>query len=144
MVLDLKSENYTLGNATINDLTLVPGNHSVPVNGFIDLEYLISNLHGILETQSEALDRGFLRLDAIGRSVVYDGVEIPYYTKAMQALTLSADVSIASLVSNTLHGVLAPNGTNIFSNLTDPEGPSNVHDIVQSIPDEDGSLGLDD
>ncbi|KAL4922905.1 hypothetical protein BDW62DRAFT_4605 [Aspergillus aurantiobrunneus] len=141
-ILDLKSGDYTLGNATIEDLMLYPGNHSVPVNGIIDLPYLIDNLHSILETQGDALNKGFLRLDTVGRSVVYDGEEVPYYTEAMQELTLTADVALGSLVINTLQGVIAPNGTNIFSNLTDPNGPKDPHDIINSINDPDGSLGL--
>ncbi|KAL4966341.1 DUF3712 domain-containing protein [Aspergillus stella-maris] len=141
-LLDLKSDNYTLGNATLDDLMLYPGNNTVPVNGNIDLDYLIDNLGGILATQGDALSKGFLRLEAIGRSVEWNGEEVPYYTEAMKALTLTADVALGALVINTLDGVLKPNGTNIFHNLTDPDGPTNIHDIINSIDDPDGSLGL--
>ncbi|KAL4955344.1 hypothetical protein BDW69DRAFT_121086 [Aspergillus filifer] len=141
-LLDLKSDNYTLGNATLDDLILYPGNNTVPVNGNIDLDYLIDNLGGILATQGDALSKGFLRLEAIGRSVEWNGEEVPYYTEAMKALTLTADVALGALVTNTLDGILKPNGTNIFSNLTDPDGPTNIHDIINSIDDPDGSLGL--
>ncbi|KAL4929873.1 DUF3712 domain-containing protein [Aspergillus undulatus] len=143
-LLDLKSDNYTLGNATIDDLMLYPGNNTVPVNGIIDIEYLIDNLGGILKTQGDALNKGFLRLEAIGRSVEWNGEEVPYYTEAMKELTLTADVSLAALISNTLDGVLKPNGTNIFHNLTDPDGPTNLHDIIGNIKDPDNSLGLRD
>ncbi|RDW93788.1 DUF3712 domain-containing protein [Aspergillus mulundensis] len=141
-VLDLKAGNYTLGNATIDDLILYPGNHSSPVTGILDLDYLVSNLHGILETQGDALSRGFLRLDAVGRSATYDGELVPYYTEALQQLTLTAEVALAGLVLNTVEGVIRPNGTNIFHNLTDPNGPTSIHDIINSIDDPDGSLGL--
>ncbi|KAL4810914.1 hypothetical protein BDV18DRAFT_3421 [Aspergillus unguis] len=142
--LDLKSGNYTIGNATIDDLVLLPGNNTVAVNGIIDLEYLIDNLKGILEGQSDALNRGALRLSAVGRSVVFDGEEVPYYTDAMKDLTLSADVSLASLLRNTLHGALHPNGTSILANLTSSSsgGSSSIHDIINNIDDPDGSLGL--
>ncbi|KAL4911030.1 hypothetical protein BDW74DRAFT_172482 [Aspergillus multicolor] len=141
-VLDLKAGNYTLGNATIDNLILYPGNHSSPVTGILDLDYLVSNLHGILETQGDALSRGFLRLDAVGRSATYDGELVPYYTEALQQLTLTAELSLAGLVLNTVEGVIRPNGTNIFHNLTDPNGPTSIHDIINSIDDPDGSLGL--
>jgi hypothetical protein len=141
-MLDLKAGNYTLGNATIDNLILYPGNHSVPVKGTLDLDYLMANLHGILETQGDALSRGVLRLDAVGRSATYDGQLVPYYTEALKQLTLSADVSLGGLVMNTMQGVLSPNGTNIFHNLTNPDGPTNIHDIINSIDDPDGSLGL--
>ncbi|KAL2787041.1 hypothetical protein BJX66DRAFT_346442 [Aspergillus keveii] len=141
-LLDLKSGEYLLGNATIDDLMLYPGNHSVPVEGIIDLDYLIDNLGDILKTQGDALSRGFLRLDAVGRNVTFDGVEIPYYAEAMRKLTLTADVSLGSLITNSIDGVIKPNGTNIFANLTDPNGPTNIHDIINSIDDPDNSLGL--
>ncbi|CEN61925.1 hypothetical protein ASPCAL08570 [Aspergillus calidoustus] len=141
-LLDLKSGEYLLGNATIDDLMLYPGNHSVPVEGIIDLDYLISNLGEILKTQSDALNRGFLRLEAVGRNVTFNGVEIPYYAEAMRKLTLTADVSLGSLITNSIDGILKPNGTNIFANLTDPNGPTNIHDIINSIDDPDNSLGL--
>ncbi|KAL4787315.1 hypothetical protein BJX76DRAFT_354262 [Aspergillus varians] len=136
-ILDLKTGDYILGNATIDNLVLYPGNNSVAINGMIDLHYLIDNLHEILEIQRHSISRGFLSLDCIGRSVVWGGEEVPYYTVAMKELTLKADVSLGSLVINTIQGVIAPNGTNIFSNLTNPDGPSNIHDIVNSIDDPD-------
>ncbi|KAL2830146.1 hypothetical protein BJY01DRAFT_261011 [Aspergillus pseudoustus] len=141
-LLDLKSGEYTLGNATLDDLTLTPGNHSIPVEGIIDVDYLISNLGDILGTQGDALSRGFLRLEAVGRNVTFDGVEIPYYAEAMRQLTLTAEVELGSLVMNTIEGVLKPNGTNIFANLTDPDGPTSISDIIGSIDDPDNSLGL--
>ncbi|KAL2870926.1 DUF3712 domain-containing protein [Aspergillus lucknowensis] len=141
-ILDLKSGNLTLGNATIHDLTLHPGNHSVPVEGTIDIAYLLQNLGPILKTQGDALRNGVLRLDSVGRSVSFQGTEVPYYTAAMQKLTLTADVGLGGLLTNTLHPILAPNGTNIFANLTDPDGPTDIHDIINSIDDPDGSLGL--
>ncbi|KAJ0419468.1 hypothetical protein BJY00DRAFT_314070 [Aspergillus carlsbadensis] len=141
-LLDLKSGEYLLGNATINDLILSPGNHSVPVEGIIDLDYLISNLGDILGTQGDALNRGFLRLEAVGRNVTFGGVEIPYYAEAMRKLTLTADVSLGSLITNSIDGIIKPNGTNIFANLTDPNGPTDISDILNSIEDPDNSLGL--
>ncbi|KAL3474592.1 hypothetical protein BJX99DRAFT_271568 [Aspergillus californicus] len=140
--LDLRSGDYLLGNATIDDLMLIPGNHSSPVAGIIDIGYLLENIQPILEIQGDALRNGILRLEAVGRSVTYNGENLSYYTDAMKQLTLTADVAIGSLLLNTIRGVIAPNGTNIFHNLTDPNGPTNPQDIINSIDDPDGSLGL--
>ncbi|KAI9376187.1 hypothetical protein BJX61DRAFT_444262 [Aspergillus egyptiacus] len=141
-VLDLKSGDLVLGNATLNDLMLRPGNHSTPVEGIIDIGILLENLREILDAQGNALNRGFLRLDAVGRNVTFDGQEIPYYAEAMRRTTLPAEVPLAPLITNSIQGILAPNGTNIFANFTDPNGPTNIHDILDSIEDPDGSLGL--
>ena len=53
---------------------------------------------------------------------MWNGVQVPYYTKVMQGLTLEADVPIAGLLGNTVHSLL--NGKdNPLANIsiTEPE-----------------------
>ncbi|PIG79322.1 hypothetical protein AARAC_004232 [Aspergillus arachidicola] len=119
-VLDLKSGDLVIGNATIDNLVLKPGNHSSPIHGIMDLKVLLKNLVPILQTQASSLKNGYLTLDTVGKSVVYDGVEVPYYTEVMRNLTMTAQVPLGGLITNTLRGILhGGNGTNIFANLTD-------------------------
>lgn len=130
-VLDLKAGDYTLGNATIDNLILYPGNHSASVRGILDLGYLVENLGGILKTQSDALNRGALSLTAVGRSVTYEGEDVPYYTKVMQELSLTADVSIAALLKNTIHGALHPDGEpGILDNLGNSNSNNTLDDAL--------------
>ncbi|KNG84320.1 hypothetical protein ANOM_008319 [Aspergillus nomiae NRRL 13137] len=89
-VLDLKSGDLVIGNATIDNLVLKPGNHSSPVHGIMDLKVLLKNLVPILQTQASSIKNGYLTLDTVGKSVVYDASRSP----------------------------TTPNGNNIFSNLT--------------------------
>lgn len=143
-MLDLKAGDYTLGNATIDNLILYPGNHSASVRGILDLEYLVQNLGGILKTQGDALNRGALSLTAVGRSVTHDGEDVPYYTKVMKELSLTADVSLAALIKNTVHGALHPEGEpGLLDSLTDSKGDNKLHDALDGIRDRDNSLGLD-
>ncbi|KAF9891889.1 hypothetical protein FE257_002852 [Aspergillus nanangensis] len=118
-VLDLKSGDLLIGNATIDNLILRPGNHSSPVHGILDLGVLISNLGDVIRTQRDSLTNGYLSLDTVGRSATYDGVEVPYYTKALQNLTMTAQVPIAGLLKNTLRNLIGGNATNLASNLED-------------------------
>lgn len=130
-MLDLKAGDYTLGNATIDNLILYPGNHSASVRGILDLGYLVENLGGILKTQSDALNRGALSLTAVGRSVTYEGEDVPYYTKVMQELSLTADVSIAALLKNTIHGALHPDGEpGILDNLGNSNSNNTLDDAL--------------
>ncbi|GLA14046.1 hypothetical protein BDQ94DRAFT_171011 [Aspergillus welwitschiae] len=115
--LNLLSGNLTLGNCTLNNLMLRPGNHSTPVRGILDLGTLIENIGPILSEQSDSIKEGYLSLTAVGANVEYEGVQVPYYTEVMKNLTMTAKVPLGSLVTNTLSGILHPNGTNIFAGL---------------------------
>jgi hypothetical protein len=96
---------------------LRPGNHSTPVRGILDLGTLIENIGPILSEQSDSIKEGYLSLTAVGANVEYEGVQVPYYTEVMKNLTMTAKVPLGSLVTNTLSGILHPNGTNIFAGL---------------------------
>ncbi|KAE8147820.1 hypothetical protein BDV25DRAFT_142385 [Aspergillus avenaceus] len=125
-ILDLKSGDLVIGNATIDNLILKPGNHTTPVHGVLDLRTLIQNIGTVLTTQRDSLKNGYLTLDTVGKQVIYDGVEVPYYTKVMRNLTMTAQVPLGGLITNTLRGVLHENGTNILANVSEhmqiPEG----------------------
>ncbi|KAI9934378.1 hypothetical protein ASPWEDRAFT_38053 [Aspergillus wentii DTO 134E9] len=133
-VLDLYSGDLLLGNATLDDLFLRPGNHSTPVRGILDLKVLINNLQEVLKSQPELKD-GYLNLKTIGKSVHWKGELVPYYTNVMKNLTLTARVPVGGLIKNTLHGILNKNGTNILGNLnlTEPEGgTSALQDLIHN------------
>ncbi|KAL4895635.1 hypothetical protein BDV59DRAFT_211275 [Aspergillus ambiguus] len=115
ITLDLKSADLTVGNATLENLTLTPGNNSIPLEGVVDFSTILHNIKPILQTQGKNIRQGYLTLDAVGRSVVYDGTEIPYYTELMQSLTLPANVPINELLINSLHGILHGNNSTELS-----------------------------
>ncbi|EYE91632.1 DUF3712 domain-containing protein [Aspergillus ruber CBS 135680] len=103
--MNLFSGDILLGNATLPNLFLRPGNHATPVEGILDLSILIQNLSEIVKDQAEYLKKGNLRLKTIGTNVEWNGVQVPYYTKVMKGLTLEADVPIAGLLGNTVHSL---------------------------------------
>ena len=115
--MDLFSGDLLLGNATLPNLMLKPGNHSTPVEGILDLQKLIKNIKTVIKDQASSLKNGNLELKTIGRSVYFEGVHVPYYSKVMQGLTLTANVPVGGLLSNTVQGVLG-NDNNPFANLT--------------------------
>ncbi|PWY87496.1 hypothetical protein BO70DRAFT_421253 [Aspergillus heteromorphus CBS 117.55] len=115
--LNLISGNLTLGNVTLDNLTLTPGNHSTPVRGIFDLGKLIENIGPVLKQQASAIKTGYLDLETVGTDVTYDGVHVPYYTDVMKNLTMTARVPLGKLITNTLRGILHPNGTNILAGL---------------------------
>ncbi|KAJ5217911.1 uncharacterized protein N7498_000010 [Penicillium cinerascens] len=118
-VFDLKSGDLQIGNATINHLILRPGNNSSPIHGILDVRQLISNLDQILSFQAQNLLEGYLNLTTVGKSVTYDGVEVPYYTQALKNVSLTAQVALGELLINTLHNALHGNTTSKQLQLPD-------------------------
>ena len=128
--MNLFSGDILLGNATLPNLFLRPGNHATPVEGILDLSILIQNLSEIVNDQAEYLKKGNLRLKTIGTNVEWNGVQVPYYTKVMQGLTLEADVPIAGLLGNTVHS--------LFHGKDNPL--ANVSLTMPETDDSDGSI----
>jgi hypothetical protein len=118
IILDIYSGSLLIGNATLENLTLKPGNNTNPINGVLDLKKILGNLGEVLKSQASALKTGNLALDTITRSVVWNGTEVPYYTKVMHELTLKANVGLVSTLKNTLHNLLHPDGSSGSGNFT--------------------------
>ncbi|PLN84722.1 hypothetical protein BDW42DRAFT_199218 [Aspergillus taichungensis] len=138
-ILDLKSGDLVLGNATIDNLVLKPGNHSNPVRGILDLKTMISNLGDILKEQAPSLRNGVLSLKTVGKSVEYEGVQVPYYTEVMKSLVLTADVPVGALLGNTLKGLIGPNGS--LGDLIGKDGGKDGGGLLSSLFGGDGGDG---
>lgn len=118
IILDIYSGSLLIGNATLEGLTLKPGNNTNPITAVLDLKKIISNLGDVVESQASALTTGSLDLTTITRSVVWNGTEVPYYTKVMHEITLTANVDLVSTLRNTLHNLIHPDGSSKTSNLS--------------------------
>jgi len=70
VTLILSTTKGVVGNSTINDMTLVPGNNSLPMTGIIDVA-LVSN----------SLNNGFVTLSIAGQSAIYNGQHLTYYVR---------------------------------------------------------------
>lgn len=103
IVLDIKSGDLVIGNATLKDFTLKPGDNVHPLTGVLDLTTILSNLGTVLKSQADLFKTGNLTLDTVTRSVVWDGEQVPYYTKVMSELTLVAKVPLADTLKNTFN-----------------------------------------
>jgi hypothetical protein len=69
-----------IGNTTISDLVLVPGNNTVPMRSIIDQAAVIKKVVA-------SFPDGLLPIDIIGHSSVYKGENLPYFEKALAAST---------------------------------------------------------
>jgi hypothetical protein len=137
IILDVKSGDLVIGNATLKDVTLYPGSNTFPLTGVLDLNTILHNLGKVLASQASALKNGTLALDTVTRSITWNGTLVPYYTEIMSGLTLTANVAIADLLKNTIHNFLSSNSSLTDAlgdasgllgslNLTDSAGASNT------------------
>jgi len=62
-----------VGNATVNDMTLVPGNNTLPMTAIIDQDKV---------TKSMGAD-GMVELFILGTSSVYNGQHLTYYVSCV-------------------------------------------------------------
>lgn len=105
ITLDIKSGDLVIGNATLEDLTIKPGDNKHPLKAILDFDTIIENLGTVLKSQASLLKTGNLTLDTITKSVVWENETVPYYTKVMSELTLPAQVPIMDTLKNTLHSL---------------------------------------
>lgn len=105
VTLDLKSEDLVLGQATIYNVVLKPGDNFVNLRGYIDIDTILDNIPKIMAAQTDALSKGNLELSADGNSTIYNGEHIGYYEEILNNLTLTAQVPIMKVLMDTVQGL---------------------------------------
>ena len=70
MTLSLSTaQKGVIGNSTIYDMTLVPGNNTLAMTGILDQTLVIESTNS----------SGYVDLIITGQSAVYNGQHLPYY-----------------------------------------------------------------
>lgn len=118
-----------IGQALIRNVVLRPGNNTVSLRGYLDVETVFAHLSEILAFQKSALANGDIQLSASGNSTIYNGVHIEYYEEVLNSLTLTTRVPILEVLGGTLQNFMESNDSAIgqainsvldnLSNLTD-------------------------
>lgn len=151
LVLDVKSGDTVIGNVTIDDVVLKPGDNTFPMKGVLDIKSVFNNLGSILKAQASALMNGSLAIDSVARTVEWKGTPVAYYADILKTLTLSAEIGLGDTIKNTLRNLL--NGKNLTSALsglidgnesslssrslsdTEGRGPVNLAPFLKENPD---------
>jgi len=79
-----------VGNATINDLTLRPGDNHFPINSIVETGKIISSMKD-----------GHVTLEITGNSSVYNGEHLVYYEKALAANVLHLDMNVGQILKDS-------------------------------------------
>ncbi|KAJ6000851.1 hypothetical protein N7481_001260 [Penicillium waksmanii] len=140
VTLNLKSSDLVIGQATILDILLRPGNNNVSLRGTLDIKTVLDNLEVIMEAQSDALKDGVIELSASGNSTIYNGIHIPYYEEILSSLTLTTRVSVLGVLGDTVQGLLDNKNSslgNVLRNMTsilgDLSGSTNISSAIQAM-----------
>lgn len=80
-----------VGNATILDLTIAPGNNTLPMTAIVDQTKVISSMD----------KDGFVNLLITGTSSIYNGQHITYYEKALASNVLSLRMNIQQVLADS-------------------------------------------
>ncbi|OBT61226.1 hypothetical protein VE03_08700 [Pseudogymnoascus sp. 23342-1-I1] len=110
VTLNIMVGGILLGNATMKNVYLVPGNNTVPARGIVNLKTAIMNLPAILSSQVGALAKGNIEMSASGNSTIYNGQHIEYYEKVLNKLVLTTQMPILSILTDSLQGILGGEG----------------------------------
>jgi hypothetical protein len=108
MTWDLRIGGVKLGNATLQDVILNPGSNIIPARGVLDVKLALKHLRKIIASEKAALKKGNLPISATGNTMVYNGQHIDYYEKNLKKFTLTAPLSIVSVLVDTLKGLKSP------------------------------------
>jgi hypothetical protein len=116
LTLNISSGDLPIGNVSITDVTLKPGDNTYPLSGVLDLKKVIENLGEVLKSQASLLKTGNLTLNAKTSSIYWNDTLVPYYTDVLRTLTLTTAVGIGDIVKNTLKSFV--NGKNLTGLLS--------------------------
>lgn len=81
-----------VGNATVENFTLVPGNNTLPMTAIVDQPKIISSIDS---------KTGLVTLMVKGTSCVYNGQHLSYYETALMSNVLSLQLNVAQVLADS-------------------------------------------
>jgi hypothetical protein len=79
-----------VGNTTINDMTLYPGNNSLPMTGILDQLLVL-----------ESLENGMVTLEISGQSAIYNGEHLTYYEVPLKNNVLTLVMNVTQVLADS-------------------------------------------
>lgn len=103
--LNLFSGDVRLGLITIFDVVIPPGNNTRSFSGELFLHDLVQNFGKVLDAQTDALNDGKIRIDAVGNATVVNGQHIPFVEAILNKKRVTSYVSIIKLASDVINSL---------------------------------------
>ncbi|TWU70911.1 hypothetical protein ED733_000147 [Metarhizium rileyi] len=131
ITFNILSGDLRIGQITVYDVLLNPGNNTMNFDGQLYLDTLIKNLGPVLASQTEALNRGQIDLNVTGNQTVMNGVHITYVEKLLANQRLTTSLSVITLLSDVLSGLLGGGSGSIIDAVGDIFGNTTfINNIV--------------
>ncbi|TGO48070.1 hypothetical protein BOTNAR_0495g00040 [Botryotinia narcissicola] len=92
VTLELSTATGVVGNSTIANMTLVPGNNTLPMTGTMDQTKVLA---------SADLTTGIVQLSIVGKSAIYNGEHLVYYERALASNNLSLALNVSQVVKDS-------------------------------------------
>lgn len=92
-----------IGQSFINNLTLVPGNNTVPLASNVSQITVLDMITG----PDAPYKNGLLPVDIKGNRSEYNGQELPYFTEALSANVLSVTLNVGAALEKAINGTTA-------------------------------------
>jgi hypothetical protein len=140
----LNAGNVTLGQGTIQNAVLVPGNNSLPIRAMLDLKNALHDLRGVLAAEAKSLSQGNLLIYATVNTAVYNGAHISYIEEVLNKIVLQGDLPIKTVLAGTVQtssGGIKTLISNILSKLNATEGNNTA--AANLLAKLNGTDGLD-
>ncbi|OBT88356.1 hypothetical protein VE02_02281 [Pseudogymnoascus sp. 03VT05] len=83
-------EKGLIGNSTIDNFVLKPGQNLLPMNAIVDTALALGSVD----------KQGMVNMIIVGQTAVYNGVHLPYYEAALKSHTLTLAVDLQSLLGS--------------------------------------------
>ena len=105
VTLDMSVDDTFIGNATMPDLVLRPGDNTVPIHVTTNQTAVVNLL------QTPKYKCGILPVDIAGKKSMYNGQELTYYSKALQENKLTNDLNVRPALEEAGFGFVLANET---------------------------------
>ncbi|EFY85238.1 hypothetical protein J3459_016301 [Metarhizium acridum] len=132
LTFNILSGDIRIGQITLYDALLNVGNNTLNFDGQLYLDTLIKNIGPVLASQSNALNRGQIDLNVTGNQTVMNGVHITFIENLLASRRLTTSISVITLLSDVLSGIIGGGGGNIIDALGDT---FNNNTFIQNIVD---------
>ncbi|KAJ5591318.1 hypothetical protein N7450_005290, partial [Penicillium hetheringtonii] len=95
LTLDLSVAGKPMGQSFLDNLVLKPGNNTVPMTSTVDQTAIIK----MFTADGNPYKDGVVPFDIVGNSSVYNGKELPYFTKALASNNLTVHLNVSKALA---------------------------------------------
>ncbi|RDW84320.1 hypothetical protein BP6252_01910 [Coleophoma cylindrospora] len=138
LTMNLAIGNVSIGNASIDNVVLQPGNNPLPLRATISLAAIAANIQQISKEQPALATNGILAINATGNTTTFNGERLMYFERVLNPVVLTTTVPVQQLLggggststtastSNTGNGTRSGNSTSPATGSSSRNGTSSA------------------